>query len=252
MARTEDLQAPALSARERNEASRELRGKILKEHEEARQNRELLAKPGQLELSQTIRRLDDLADKVERPREQAEESDAFCFVSGKGAEMAKAMGLAGQGRSPWDCIRRLIAKYAHTESTTELQDPLEFAWSRLAEDVYLMKKHAPGVSCLLGPLEAEAKARKVGQRVQRTKVGELQKPETLEAAEEGVKQDSDRVLTDLWEVIEKHATVGLLQLVLNYDSFAQTVENLFQVSFLVWCSGPECLGMVRHGMRMRR
>lgn len=60
------------------------------------------------------------------------------------------------------------------------------------------------------------------------------------------------MLTDLWEVIEKHATVGLLQLVLNYDSFAQTVENLFQVSFLVWCSGPECLGMVRHGMRMRR
>ena len=39
MARTEDLQAPALSARERNEASRELRGKILKEHEEARRER---------------------------------------------------------------------------------------------------------------------------------------------------------------------------------------------------------------------
>ena len=37
---------------------------------------------------------------VERPREQAEESDAFCFVSGKGAEMAKAMGLAGQVMQP--------------------------------------------------------------------------------------------------------------------------------------------------------
>lgn len=31
------------------------------------ENRELLAKPGQLELSQTIRRLDDLADKGEVP-----------------------------------------------------------------------------------------------------------------------------------------------------------------------------------------
>ena len=154
---------------------------------------------------------------VERPREQAEESDAFCFVSGKGAEMAKAMGLAGQvsgrvaasytrvraaclmaqarlrrkcfqGRTPRDCIRRLVAKYASSEGVGQVQDPREFAWKRLAEEVHLMKRFAPGVSCLLGPLEAEAKARKVAQRRERTKVGEVEQPETLAAAEEGVKQ----------------------------------------------------------------
>ncbi|KAK9815099.1 hypothetical protein WJX73_007470 [Symbiochloris irregularis] len=214
-------------------ASRELRGKILKEHEEARKNKDLLVRPGGKELSKTIHRLDELAQEINRPREQADESDAFAFVSGKGAELARAMGLASQARTPRDCIRRLVAIYCDTEQVGQVADPSEFAWKRLASEVMMLKKHAPGLSCMLGPLQAEAKARKVGQRVERTKVGALERPEVLQAAEEGVRQESDQVLVDLWEQLEKHPVVNLLHLCLNHDSFSQTVENLFQLSFLV-------------------
>lgn len=69
-----------------------------------------------------------------------------------------------------------------------MQDSRDFAWKRLSEEVHLLKKHAPGMSCLLGPLAAEPKARRVAQRQERTKIGALEQPETLAAPEEGVKQ----------------------------------------------------------------
>ena len=53
------------------------------------------------------------------------------------------------------------------------------------------------------------------------------------------------MLTDLWDVLEAHPIVGLLPLILNYDSFAQTVENLFQLAFLVSCSVSQRVGMLK-------
>ena len=41
------------------------------------------------------------------------------------------------------------------------------------------------------------------------------------------------MLTDLFAALEAHPNSGLLPLILDYDSFAHTVENLFQLSFLV-------------------
>ena len=48
-------------------------------------------------------------------------------------------------------------------------------------------KYAPGVSCLLGPLDAAPKVRKVAQRIQRKPVGEVVAPEVLKADEQQVR-----------------------------------------------------------------
>lgn len=42
-------------------------------------------------------------------------------------------------------------------------------------------KYAPGVSCLLGPLDAEVKVRKQTQRIQRKPVGQVVAPKVLQA-----------------------------------------------------------------------
>ena len=41
-------------------------------------------------------------------------------------------------------------------------------------------KYSPGVSCLLGPLDAEAKVKKQAQRIQRKPVGQVVAPKVLE------------------------------------------------------------------------
>lgn len=42
-------------------------------------------------------------------------------------------------------------------------------------------RHAPGVSCMLGPMEAVPKARKQAQRIQRKPVSKAVAPKVLEA-----------------------------------------------------------------------
>ncbi len=46
-------------------------------------------------------------------------------------------------------------------------------------------------------------------------------------------QETDRVMEDMFDVIAAHTPVGWLELVMNHNSFSQTVENIFTLSFLV-------------------
>ena len=66
----------------------------------------------------------------------------------------------------------------------------------------------------------------------------LSRAQDLQEAE---KQETDRNLDEVWGVLQQHGEVPLLELVLNHRSFAQTVENLFSVSFLVRLRVPRRL-----------
>lgn len=51
-------------------------------------------------------------------------------------------------------------------------------------------------------------------------------------------QETDRIMEEMYTVLEQHQTVGWLELVMNHKDFSQTVENIFTLSFLV---GGPCL-----------
>lgn len=40
-------------------------------------------------------------------------------------------------------------------------------------------------------------------------------------------------MEEMYAVLDKHQTVGWLELVMNHKDFSQTVENIFTLSFLV-------------------
>ena len=46
-------------------------------------------------------------------------------------------------------------------------------------------------------------------------------------------QETDRIMEEMYTVLEQHQTVGWLELVMNHKDFSQTVENIFTLSFLV-------------------
>ena len=46
-------------------------------------------------------------------------------------------------------------------------------------------------------------------------------------------QETDRIMEEMYQVLQQHQTVGWLELVMNHKDFSQTVENIFTLSFLV-------------------
>ena len=65
------------------------------------------------------------------------------------------------------------------------------------------------------------------------------------ALQDGDKQETDRNYEDMWRQLRSVVGIGqrvqLIKLVCNHRSFAQTVENIFTLSFLVSCYGGPVL-----------
>ena len=82
-------------------------------------------------------------------------------------DMSRAFCM--QHRNPADLIRGLRAQYVASTGGDAQEDganiPEAFHWLALARDTAQYFKHAPGLSCMLGPMDAEPKVRQclIGQ-----------------------------------------------------------------------------------------
>lgn len=82
------------------------------------------------------------------------------------------------------------------------------------------------------------------RQAKRTAAEALVRPDELADIHEEEKQETDRNMENMWRQLKRLAPgtrVRLTHLVCNHSSFAQTVENIFTLSFLVscslWCAG---------------
>ncbi|XLU20351.1 hypothetical protein S245_056417, partial [Arachis hypogaea] len=86
-----------------------------------------------------------------------------------------------------------------------------------------------------GPISAKAIQRKAVSRRSRKRVrpNELARPEELGGGPREVKADTDKNMLTMFNILRKNSVVKLENFILNRNSFAQIVENLFALSFLV-------------------
>lgn len=84
---------------------------------------------------------------------------------------------------------------------------------------------------MIGPMNCEVKQCKY-TRKPRTKVYLRAQPKELDVSTEE-KTDTDKNISTMFEILRKKKRVKLENLIMNRKSFAQSVENLFALSFLV-------------------
>lgn len=142
-----------------------------------------------------------------------------------------------QGRTIHDFIVALRANHVHDVRAQQeaVEDPTAFDWVQLGEGVSHLFRSAPGVGCMLGPLDAAPKARKApAPRQAKQPLAAMVRPDELAQIDESEKQETDRNMEEMWKALSQRGeVVPVPELVCNHRSFSQTIENLFTLAFLV-------------------
>jgi len=157
-----------------------------------------------------------------------------------GADMVKAFSNQARGRHPAQLVNTLKFTHAADASAAGLtpgDTPMALDWVQLgaAAEAAGLFRTAPGVGSMLGALAGVAKARPKVVRQKRAapepEVRPVVGPAALEQ-EHGMGQETERVVTEMRRVLEAAGTCSAIQLVLDHDSYAHTLENVFALSFL--------------------
>eukprot|EP01024_Parvocaulis_polyphysoides_P017783 TRINITY_DN17848_c1_g2_i2.p1 TRINITY_DN17848_c1_g2~~TRINITY_DN17848_c1_g2_i2.p1 ORF type:complete len:530 (-),score=72.60 TRINITY_DN17848_c1_g2_i2:158-1690(-) len=174
-----------------------------------------------------LEKANELIDEVHQPKEMAMESLLFHQVSNISLQEARRK-LAGK--------RRSLPAFSELLMQEFFSDNRGFDFKKLGKSKAGMFRDAPIIQTMIGPMQQQPKARNSQKGKKRVyQETQVEKPRTRldGCGEEDNKQETDKILEEMHKQLKKHPDVPLLLLILNRDSYAQTVENLFTLAFLV-------------------
>lgn len=188
---------------------------------------------GSEKFSSIISEVENLHQLVQKPREQVADAEALLDIANNLVICVKSQ--SSEGVSPSDFMTGLLSNFGRpggSIGTTE--DRLNsIGWKNLGLAVSHIFRKGYGCCTILGPMSAELKQRKAVVQRKRVRPTESARPEELSDNGEQEKTDTDKNMATMFEILRKKRRVRLENLMLNRKSFAQTVENLFALSFLV-------------------
>ncbi|CAI9761135.1 unnamed protein product [Fraxinus pennsylvanica] len=183
------------------EERRVLRSKYLTVKNRISNERDDISKVDSDKFKSIIEEVDGLQQLVTKPREQVADVEAL-----------------------FDIANTLV---------DQIVDATSLQWKEIGLAVSHVFRGASGICTTIGPMNTEVKPCKQVTRKKRGRPTQSSLPEELdESATEG-KTDTDKNMATVFNILRKNRKVNLQTLILNRNSFAQTVENLFALSFLI-------------------
>ncbi|CAI0440700.1 unnamed protein product [Linum tenue] len=181
-----------------------------------------------------IKEFDTLHKDVRKPREQVADAEALLGLTTTLVTSVKAR--SSDGITVGGFVTKLMNSFGHSTPTLgdEENSPVSIAWKEIGLFVSPAFRRCSGFSTMLGPMNTEMKLRKhnVTQRP-RTRPGQSTRPEEVDDTGAEERTDTDKNMAAMFGILKSKKRVRLDCLILNRRSFAQTVENLFALSFLV-------------------
>ncbi|KMT14390.1 hypothetical protein BVRB_4g071700 [Beta vulgaris subsp. vulgaris] len=176
--------------------------------------------------------VDKLHELVTNPREQI--TDAETLLDMANTLVTTVRSYSKDGFTPSDFISSLIREFAAAGRQGVENDRVSIKWDAIGVLVCPIFKKGLGCPTMNGPMNTQVKQRKFAVRKRRTRLtGSAAKPEQLENSGSDQKKDTDKNMATMFNILRSKRRVSLENLILNRFSFAQTVENLFALSFLV-------------------
>ncbi|ORY67935.1 Nse4 C-terminal-domain-containing protein [Leucosporidium creatinivorum] len=210
------------------------------------------------DISKTIAQANLLFKDVKAPAEAILDSKILVAASGAGALKARQLKLDANAFDTVEFLNKLVLfmggrlgaqgqkkgkgkRRAGEEDEEDEEDDEGGAglkWGRVGRILSGESRRPATMDFMFGPLDLEIKEKKARQVAKRQKVDESQRvrPEELTAGDvEKNKNETGRMVKEIASILDESGTNGLpyLRFVVNPHSFAQTVENVFYLSFLV-------------------
>ncbi|KAJ3273302.1 nuclear protein, partial [Blyttiomyces sp. JEL0837] len=200
-------------------------------------------KPNSDGLSEAIARANRLFSEVKSTQEASLDAKILVAAAEVGVLKVANMSLAGKAFDI-DAYVDKVAKImrngngdGRNDDDDDGQKRVEFDWSLLGKIAAQHMKRAPTIGFMLGPLLVEPKekkeVRRVAQRLQRDK-NDLVKPQEMKEADiERQENETSKVVGKIAKILKKKGPTNFFEFAINPESFSQSVENLFYVSFLI-------------------
>ncbi|KAF2593861.1 hypothetical protein F2Q70_00042740 [Brassica cretica] len=182
--------------------------------------------------SRIFNEFENLHQKVQKPREQIADAEAFLDIANTMLSSVKSQSV--NGVSPAEFVNALVNGFGQPSQRIDTDEsaPVSIKWKDLGLAVCSTVLVSCGCSTMLGPMDTELKERKRAVYRKRTKPGEGVRPDEVDDTQSEEKTDTDKNMAIMFNILRQKKRVRLENLVLNRRSFAQTVENLFALSFL--------------------
>ncbi|KAF8092609.1 hypothetical protein N665_0408s0006 [Sinapis alba] len=182
--------------------------------------------------SRIFSEFENLHQKVQKPREQVADAEAFLDIAN--TIMSSVKSHSANGVSPAEFVNALVNGFGQASLGVDGDETASVSvkWKELGLAVSSTVFVSFGCSTMLGPMDTELKERKRAVYRKRTKPGEGVRPEEVDDTQSEEKTDTDKNMAIMFNILRQKKRLRLENLVLNRRSFAQTVENLFALSFL--------------------
>ncbi|KAK8972514.1 hypothetical protein V6N11_081629 [Hibiscus sabdariffa] len=172
--------------------------------------------------------VEGLHQHVQRPREQIADAEALLDITNTLLTSVKATN--GDGITVTDFVNSLLTDFAKQSSRQDGRTLID--WKKIGVEVSHVSRISPGFCTMIGPMDTQIKQRRANVRRKR-KREESEQPEEVDDSDSKKSTNTDANMSTMFDILRKHRMVRLEHLILNRNSFAQTVENLFALSFLV-------------------
>ncbi|KAF6149336.1 hypothetical protein GIB67_016874 [Kingdonia uniflora] len=209
---------------------RVLRSRYLAVKNQIHDEREDISRVDSDKFNSIFSEVESLHQQVQRPREQVADAEALLDIASALSSSVKSH--TNGGITPSDFITSLLKDFGQQNGGVSTENPQSsIVWRDVGVAISHIFRKPPGFCTMTGPMNTELKQRKVVVRQKRVRPTESARPEDLcDTGEE--RTDTDRNMAVMFDILRKNRSVRLENLIVNRNSFAQTVENLFALSFL--------------------
>ncbi|KAI3721943.1 hypothetical protein L2E82_32963 [Cichorium intybus] len=198
-----------------------------------RDRRDEIAAAGSKKFISLIDEVNGMHHLVKKPREQVSDAEALRDLA---STLVTSIRVHSTGSvTPSLFVSSLISQFGKNERTG-ITESAQILWKDIGLHASPLFMTFHGSCTMLGHMKQDTNPPKVlvTRKRRRSSVKEEKvKPEELDETISKEKTQTEKIIATMFDILKRNKNVGLENIILNRVSFAQTVENLFALSFLV-------------------